>query len=783
MPVVLPPKPPRAEPFTAVEFDVLDDQGKPVTLLLSNGGRATVMRHGVPYYPRLTNLPILLGSTITVTQYGSPVRAQPNGGTIQFRLDESIWNWTNYHWIGRRFRVYEGARSSPFTGVVDVDADMVRVYVGRVAGLTHDAFTVTVQTTDAGLDLDNPLVTDFYDVTFPTAIQGKPKPTCRGEFFSAEPVIVDETAQIYELQSLPQGLWAIREVRVGGVPWDQTATPVPGSWSPVAGSVLQRFQLGSPPEGQDVRVDGVASVYTIGGLINAIVTDVGGFVDPVAMARLDQDTQLQQASLVTGTSPVNRLAAIDDFVTAGGCWWGIDPLEQATGAAIQVPAAVAKYKLTEVEINTLALNTVQPLAWRIRVGSQRNWQTESSFDTAVLQSDIYKWSSPALVYEPHYENPTGLTLEPRAVDVPLLSGTSPNPGDAANEETRLIAAWGGNRAVFDVTVWMRPEDINLYDTVEVDYQMVRGNFRIVSAIRAIGGNGPSTLQLWGTLGPVPASTNPLAQPPVFVGAPAPPPPPPLPTALPKPVRVGFVPSASIAVADTATAGGGLANVVVTMSDGSAFGGSLAITNLGGANYVTLNGSSLLLSRNLSQADDGVNHITVTATQNGGSATGVFTATIFRPGGAPPPPSPPPPGPPPPGPPPPSPPPPAPPPPAPPPTTQQGWRIDLTVTGLSQGTWTLLFSEPGVGSVSVSSISGFAGFGSAFIYAVVGQIVDNLAQGVAAQGGPLNLSLVGDTGDGAPTGSGYLVVRQTPFNPNTTISWSPGGPGYFVITPI
>ena len=176
--IAAPPAPPREEPYVAVEFDLLDDTGNPVTLLLSNNGSVVRTLGGAlhQYYPRLTGLPIQLGATITVTQYGQPVRTQPNGGAIQFHLDESIWIWTAYHWIGRPFRAYEGNPATPFATMVDVDADMQLVYVGRVAGFTQDTLVATVQTTDASLDIDNPLVTNFYDVTFPVGLQGKPRP-------------------------------------------------------------------------------------------------------------------------------------------------------------------------------------------------------------------------------------------------------------------------------------------------------------------------------------------------------------------------------------------------------------------------------------------------------------------------------------------------------------------------------------------------------------------------------------------------------------------------------
>ena len=65
----------------------------------------------------------------------------------------------------------------------------------------------------------------------------------------------------------------------------------------------------------------------------------------------------------------------------------------------------------------IGLLAVAFVAWRLRVGWARNWQPESSFDDAVLQTDIARWSAPALVAEPDYENPNALLLEPRLLSV------------------------------------------------------------------------------------------------------------------------------------------------------------------------------------------------------------------------------------------------------------------------------------------------------------------------------------------------------------------------------
>src|SRR5271167_1569511 len=109
------PQAPRESPFVAVEVDLVDGNDNLATLRLSNRGTVTRTVSGVLYVydPRLTGLPILLGTSINVSEYGQPVRAQPNGGTIEFLIDATIWPLFEdppaYHWIGRIFRVYEGS--------------------------------------------------------------------------------------------------------------------------------------------------------------------------------------------------------------------------------------------------------------------------------------------------------------------------------------------------------------------------------------------------------------------------------------------------------------------------------------------------------------------------------------------------------------------------------------------------------------------------------------------------------------------------------------------------
>lgn len=517
----------------AVEFDLLDTAGNPITLRLCNSGNRGMITRNVgglhQYDPRLTGLPIQLGTSLNVVSYGNPVETQPNGGVIQFAIGanentittpDTVWDWFSYRWIARPFRVFEGdAEAVADKVVVDVDADMVPVYAGRVSGITHDTLTATVQTTDESILLNRPLVTDFYDATFPAGIQGKPKPYLWGSAYSLAPVLEQEVTQTYRVSARPGGLSGIQisEVRVGGVPWQPvTGVPAQGQWVNNGDGTIS---LGSPPLGDDVRCDAQQGMFTVSGLIQEICTELAIAIDPIGLATLDNNAPAQ-ASYWSGIQPVNIQTALGDFTNGAGCWWGVNALAQVTGGAWLPPGNTPSYFIDKVEVGSANLNQIQPLAWRIRAGFARNWEPETAFADAVLQAQQEYWSVPAQIFEPHYENPNALTLEPLAVDVPLLPGTTPNAADASATQQRLINAWGANRSIIECTAWMRPDQINLYDTIVVNYMMVTGTFRIIGAIRAIGG-GASTLQLWGIVGAIPPLPN---SPVVPIGNQAPPPP-------------------------------------------------------------------------------------------------------------------------------------------------------------------------------------------------------------------------------------------------------------------
>jgi hypothetical protein len=96
---------------------------------------------------------------------------------------------------------------------------------------------------------------------------------------------------------------------------------------------------------------------------------------------------------------------------------------------------------------------------------------------------------------------------------------------------------------------------------------------------------------------------------------------------PVPVAVILTPSSGTQV-DTASSGTFLCSISVTMSDSSTF---IGILSENGA-FTQISGSTLVLSRSLTGADDGSYTITVTATQNSVSASAPFALTVVPPSG-------------------------------------------------------------------------------------------------------------------------------------------------------
>ena len=496
--------------FVAVEFDLpysVADSGL-VTLRLANRGPLTGLVAGLPVlYEPLLYTPILLGTQAVTLTSGLPVRAQPNGGTIEFALDEAI-SWAlvdqGHIWPGAVFRLYEGYSAA---GLL---SDLTLAYTGRVADLSQDTLKATVKTTDGSLDLDNNLVSDFYDATYPTALQGRPRPWGRGRRLSVEPVFVDQANLIYEVGydgGATPVLDDITELRVGGIAWQRVAgAPAQSQWAPDLAN--GRVQLGAITDGFGVRCDANFHNWTnctTAALISEIASRKGVGVDTAAMAAFA--AAYGGGDLVgfySGTSPINNLAALDRIASADAAFWGFGPDGLIFAQALLPPDPSPAVTFDAVTIASASQPEELPSAWRIRCRYADNDSPDPNPATGVTDQEAQDLAAPGIVYEPHFEDGTILVVQPRAVDAPLVDSLFWRYQGAQDLQNRLNAIWGTKylpRREVDISAWFMPGTApHLFATVGLQYMMLAGNFRLLSMVRPFGGGAPAQLQLWGTAG-------------------------------------------------------------------------------------------------------------------------------------------------------------------------------------------------------------------------------------------------------------------------------------------
>lgn len=251
--------------WIALEIDIIQEiTGTLDTLCLGNRGSLQRTINGVlrQYEPRLLT-DIVIGTAISIATdtattgtttpfYQSPLRGQPNGGSISWIIDPSPnWygfnNFNNAVLLGRTFRLYVGRTTTDV--MADVDADLTLVYTGHVANYTFDVMAnppvATIQTTDASSNLDKSLVSDLYPADFPiVSLQGRPKPQLWGKKFSIEPVLEDQVSLTYRVTRIEAGVVALEDVTkltVGGVPWRRITSLFTVDLTPSLANILAQY--------------------------------------------------------------------------------------------------------------------------------------------------------------------------------------------------------------------------------------------------------------------------------------------------------------------------------------------------------------------------------------------------------------------------------------------------------------------------------------------------------------------------------------------------------------
>jgi hypothetical protein len=475
----------------AIEIDLFSDTRQATsTLRLCNFGPLFSSDDPADCYEDRLITPLSLGTSISAKDYGQSERESTNQGNIEFVLDEAysakIFD-DDLHWVGRQFRVYEGVPTGR-RFVQDLDL----VFKGRVTNVSHDTLRATVSTGDGSVDFDVPLVSELYPDASTPSIAGKPVPEVWGSVFCIEPALVDTAILVYKLSR--SAILGPVTTRVGGITWPQSMTnpPPEGFW--YFDSNTRRIFLGSDPLGGEVRCDVLASATPIGigELARQIAAEKGATVDNAALVSIDQAHEFSAGYYAK--DPINTIAVWDDILTGGACWWGITPLEELTAGFLGAPSLRSTLILDTTNIVSLSLLQDIPPAWRVKVEWERHWQQETQFFGLVDPVEQQRWSQPGLLVT--IQDQAILDAEQRAIDVPTIRSVVTTKEDALAVAGIFWNAWNVRRHVLQVNAMIDPRDVNLYDTVSVDYMSYQKNFRVISIIRSIGG-GPTQLELWG----------------------------------------------------------------------------------------------------------------------------------------------------------------------------------------------------------------------------------------------------------------------------------------------
>lgn len=474
----------------AVEIDFFDRvAGVPRTLPLANveGLAAPLGGQRRLYEPALLT-PFTIGHSID-PGLGNAVRATPNRGRIEFAAADRIRPYLGHAVLGRPCRVYVGNDPDYST--------LTLAYEGQVGDLTYDAVTLraAIEVTDAKAALDEPLIDDLYEAAdgVDPSLTGLPKPQLWGTGHSLEPQLENDPLNIYRVSR--ELLNEVLQLRGGGVPWDRVTTSPsrPGQWrhDPVDSGLVQ---LGGPLLGDELRVDARAGSYTTAGLFRAIVEAAGLEVDDAGMVAL-----YAAAPYLVGyyaREPINRQTALDDIMLAAGGWWGgTQGGRRLTAGLWAAPEGMPAVTYSESQIVSLRLVARLSPAWRVRVERNRNWQPANQFRTSVTEAQQAAMRAGGIVCPEFRTDETTRTVEPRALDVPLIRTLVNDEADAYAIRDRLWAAWGGvSRSLWQIEVSDDPPP--LMTLVAFQFEGIGGLCRVTSARRSFGG-GVTEMVLWG----------------------------------------------------------------------------------------------------------------------------------------------------------------------------------------------------------------------------------------------------------------------------------------------
>lgn len=307
-------------------------------------------------------------------------------------------------------------------------------------------------------------------------LKGKRKPWCGGTVKNVPAVLVDAANLIYQvsdgaIQDVPAVYdRGIALTKVGGAP---------GAGQYSVDTTNGRFTLGATPAGTvtaDVEGDATLDGYieATGALVRRILLVRGGIasgeIEPVSFDRFASAVPAA-VGIWVGTEPVSCAAAIDELLANVGAFGGFTAGGQFSIARLDLPtgAPAASYDTQEIgEIERAPLPAaVDPVAWRISVGWQRNYTVQT--DLAAAVSDAQRVFVAEAVRAAVDEDATVKSQRRLAVEYGPGPGLYAAEADAETEAARLAALWSVPRKRLRVPLPLQALVVDLGDVVRLTH--------------------------------------------------------------------------------------------------------------------------------------------------------------------------------------------------------------------------------------------------------------------------------------------------------------------------
>lgn len=361
---------------------------------------------------------------------------------------------SNYALDGRRARVLVGRLNDPLSAYG-------LVFSGVVASMTVGTDELQLKLSDGQAKITLPINPTAYlgtgGLEGGADLVGKPKPKGWGHVYGISPPLVDAANLIYQVHD--GAISDVPAVYDRGVLLAKVAgAPTPGQYQVTVATGT--FKLGATPAGTvtcDALCDASLSGYInrAADIVLRILIQQAGLVsteiEPSSFVQLNTDAPAE-VGIWVGTDGALISDVVDALLANVGAFGGFNRQGGFSVAMLAAAAGTPAWTFTEediVDITRVPLPApIEPIAWRVLVGYQKNYTTQNDLAAAAGVAQIEFAAN-----EVRTKTAEDASIKSRhllAQEYDDTSGLYAQAADAGTEALRRFALWGTTRRAFEI---------------------------------------------------------------------------------------------------------------------------------------------------------------------------------------------------------------------------------------------------------------------------------------------------------------------------------------------